>query len=321
MNFVKLPSTKIEGRNVQLSSQLLKSVLAKNGDKTIPPLTAAQAGTGRFSQEEGWRVINSTPDADGGVAPMREDFNGVANLLSQFIVWYQQGGIMQWNSQLTYEVGNEIMYNGVKYRCKQTCTNEPPPNKTYWHNLDNNIPAGMYAFFKIAGIQNKHPIFLGETTPDTSWVLADGTNGTEDLRNKFIYGGDSATTTTGGAESVTLAVANMPTHSHTVSTSWSGAHQHERGSMDITGGWSQGDDGVALSSYGAFYAGGSSGGGAQNDSVGRRMEFRASRTWSGATTENGSHTHTVTINNTGSGQAFSILPPYIKKAWFMKVAE
>jgi hypothetical protein len=49
--------------------------------------------------------------------------------------------------------------------------------------------------------------------------------------------------------------------------------------------------------------------------------FDASRSWTGETSSNGSHSHTVTIVNTGSGQAFSILPPYIKKAWFMKVAE
>jgi len=297
---------------------LLKTALAVNGDKTIPPQTAAAAGLGRFSQEEGWKEINSTPDADGGIAPFREDFNGVANLLSQFILWYQQGGIMNWNAQLTYEVGNEILSNGVKYRCIQQCTNVIPPNKAYWKNLDANIPNGMYAFFKIAGIQDKHPIFVGESAPDTSWVLADGTNGTEDLRNKFIYGGDSATVTTGGADSVTLAVGNLPAHSHGVSVSTNGAHTHQRGTMEITGGIQTPDD---IAPSGAFYrigyAGTEQGGTGSQQNVG----FQASRTWTGATTQNGSHSHTVTINNTGSGQAFSIMPPYVKKAWFMKVAE
>jgi hypothetical protein len=52
-----------------------------------------------------------------------------------------------------------------------------------------------------------------------------------------------------------------------------------------------------------------------------KINFDASRNWTGSTSSNGGHSHTVTINNTGSGQSFSVIPPYIKKAWFMKVAE
>ncbi len=298
---------------------LLKTALAVNGDKTIPPQTAAAAGLGRFSQEEGWKEINSTPDIDGGIPPFREDFNGALYLLSQFALWYQQGGVMNWNAQLTYEVGNEVLQNGVKYRCKQQCTNVIPPNQTYWKNVDNNIPVGMYAFFgNLAGIQDKHPIFTGETDPDLSWVLADGTNGTEDLRNKFIYGGDSATVTTGGAESVTLAVANLPAHSHGVTVSTNGGHTHTRGSMNIVGTFTNTDDSYAT---GAFYVTSSYRGTDSGSEPQHVYGFDASRSWSGETSNNGSHSHTATINNTGSGQAFSILPPYIKKAWFMKVAE
>lgn len=309
---------------------LLKSVLAKNGDVTIPPLTAVQAGQGRFSQEEGWKEINSTPDADGGIAPFREDFNGVFNLLSQFALWFQQGGIMRWNSQLTYEVGNEVLHNNVKYRCKQQCTNIAPPNRTYWKNVDSNTPVGMYAFFgNLAGIQDKHPIFQGDTAPDTSWVLADGTNGTEDLRNKFVYGGDSATSSTGGATSVTLVVANLPSHSHGHTLGTAGAHQHERGTMNITGTCytNNGDTGIddVFTGSGAFTARNGShncaGGGRIWSTGWEGFSFNAADGWTGKTTQNGEHSHSLTINNTGGNQAFSILPPYIKKAWFMKVAE
>lgn len=50
------------------------------------------------------------------------------------------------------------------------------------------------------------------------WQLADGTNGTADLRDKFIVGAGStyAVNATGGAATVTLATANLPAHNHNI---------------------------------------------------------------------------------------------------------
>jgi len=48
------------------------------------------------------------------------------------------------------------------------------------------------------------------------WVLCDGSNGTPDLRGKFILGESSVhpMSQTGGEESHVLTVAEMPTHHH-----------------------------------------------------------------------------------------------------------
>lgn len=50
------------------------------------------------------------------------------------------------------------------------------------------------------------------------WQLCDGTNGTPDLRDKFVLGAGTshAVGETGGSEEVTLTVEQMPTHSHTL---------------------------------------------------------------------------------------------------------
>ena len=52
----------------------------------------------------------------------------------------------------------------------------------------------------------------------TGWHLCDGTNGTPDLRDKFVVGAGSgyAVGATGGAATVTLTIDQMPAHSHTV---------------------------------------------------------------------------------------------------------
>ena len=112
---------------------------AQNGNKKIPPATASAAGTGRFSQAKGFDQINSKPLNQGGIPPYREDFNGAFYLLSSFLRWYQQGGIMKYDATLDYELDNEIYYNGNKYRCIQangaSTTVKAPTDSAYWQNI------------------------------------------------------------------------------------------------------------------------------------------------------------------------------------------
>ena len=64
-------------------------------------------------------------------------------------------------------------------------------------------------------------IMWSGTSLPSGWVLCDGQNGTPDLRGRFIVGagagGSYAVGNTGGDESVTLTVAQMPSHSHSYS--------------------------------------------------------------------------------------------------------
>ena len=63
------------------------------------------------------------------------------------------------------------------------------------------------------------------------WDLCDGQNGTPDLRDRFIVGAGNthAVGATGGANSVTLTVAQMPAHTHTVTTNAGQYQQNEGG--------------------------------------------------------------------------------------------
>ena len=122
-------------------SNKITSRFAKNGNKKVPPATAALAGAGRASQLEGFKKINATPLGQGGIPPYREDFNGIFYLFSQFLLWYQQGGIMNYDATLDYEVNNEIYYNGIKYRCIQnngaSSTVKAPTDTAYWEVINN----------------------------------------------------------------------------------------------------------------------------------------------------------------------------------------
>jgi microcystin-dependent protein len=141
-----------------------------------------------------------------------------------------------------------------------------------WSGTTNNIPVG--------------------------WAICDGqiVNGftTPDLRGRFVIcsgeGYDSGTT--GGSETQTLTVSNMPAHTHTGTTASAGAHTHQV----------QMADGPTVS-------------GAQN--IGRvdANNINAYR----PTTSAGAHTHTFTTASTGSGTAFSIVPQYYSLIYIVKV--
>lgn len=94
-------------------------------------------------------------------------------------------------------------------------------------------------------------------------------------------------------------------HSHTASTNETGGHTHTRGTMNITGGGlfyesvGYGDFGTRLS--GAFYAEGTNKWGNKDsiDQDNATVEFDASRSWTGETSSNGAHSHTITIQSGG----------------------
>ena len=149
----------------------------------------------------------------------------------------------------------------------------------------------------------------------------------------------SATETEAGAHAHEASTGSAGAHSHSGQTNAAGDHAHTRGSMNITGAfWNLGT--APQGTNGAIYTGGAPTNPAWIDShvrtvSGTSINFDASRSWTGWTSTNGNHshwlsissagahthsvaiaaagahTHAITIGKTGSGAAFSILPPYI----------
>lgn len=312
---------------------LLTSALAAEGDKTIPPATSQEAGTGRFSQNKGWTEVNSMPLAEGGIPPKRQDFNGAFYLLSQLLLWYQQGGVMNYSVDLDYEVGNEVMLNGTKYRCLRdngpgTSLVTPGSSKAVWKNLDApSVIAGQitpFANCRLGGSDGRRLIPWGETAADERYVLcdggSDGLGGTvPDLIGKFILpstvgesgqvGGKLTAGTddkkiAGTVGETILTVDQIPSHSHTGKAAAVSGHTHSRGTMNITGSFPV-DDHKQRYVTGSFYAGewdcwDSDNRDSENTSV--RCQFDAARTWTGRTSTDGAHSHDVTLDSVGGNQ-------------------
>jgi microcystin-dependent protein len=126
------------------------------------------------------------------------------------------------------------------------------------------------------------------------WYLCDGTNGTPDLRDRFVVGAGStySVAATGGSANHTITTAEMPSHSHTATvTVTDPSHTHMiRTDASGTGGGS-----------GRFVNGNS--GGTTVDPTNSAV--------TGITVA-------VTNATTGSGTSFSILNPYYALAYVMK---
>lgn len=347
----------------------LSSPIAGSGDKTIPPATSQAAGAGRLSQAEGFDAWTSRPIGEGGIPPKREDFNGALYLLSTFIYWMQQGGLMNYSATLDYEPGNEIFENGVKYRCliangpgTDKGVVAPAADKAVWSNRDlPSVLAGQVTPFyncKVGGSDGRRLIPWGSSDAYEAYVLCDGGSdgrggNVPNLMDKFLLpstvaqagqtGGSlnlsiPGVTVNGTVGETVLTVDQIPSHTHTGSTSTAGYHTHTRGSMNITGFFGA-DDRAAWLTDGAFY---SKNDASQNTSAeggdGRpwwRILFDASRTWSGSTSESGSHSHSVTMGSTGGGRGHTHTitssseaqqialdrPPFYRLAYFVKLPE
>lgn len=150
----------------------------------------------------------------------------------------------------------------------------------------------------------------------------------EKIEDKFLLasGTTYANGTEGGEALVSITTAQMPPHAHSASTDNAGEHAHSKGTMGIYGRTGYGGPSSEVSANGvggAFYNGGSANlwtfgrSGQWRDGI---VDFQANRNWSGATSSNGTHAHTVTVNNSGNGEAHNNMPPYLAVNVWKRIA-
>lgn len=196
------------------------------------------------------------------------------------------------------------------------------------------VPSGVIAMWS------------GQTTAIPSgWVLCDGNNSTPNLVDKFIMGASASNElSTGGANSLSLASGNIPSHTHSFSaTSGAGGAHNHSGSTSNTGSHTHsgntnntGAHTHSMSNLGGLAHPGQNGN--QNNTTGWKRTGGENTGSAGAHSHNlsinsaGAHSHNLTINNssththsvsgttgsTGSGSAFDNRPAFMALAFIMK---
>lgn len=152
------------------------------------------------------------------------------------------------------------------------------------------------------------------------WGLCDGTNGTPDLRDKFIVGAGSSYSVgaTGGLSEVSLSSPQIPSHDHPAPASIadSVSHSHPRATGDggshkhpANGAWSGGPSPI-----------GGPGGGRLGNLVPRTL-YNGTHSHAFYMGDAGDHNHpiSITVNNTGAGDSHENKPPFFSIAFIMRL--
>lgn len=133
----------------------------------------------------------------------------------------------------------------------------------------------------------------------SGWYLCNGSNGTPDLRNRFVIGAGStySVAATGGSKD---AITVSHTHSFSATTAANGTHEHETRNGSFAGMTILTGESILL--------------------LDKDASAYGDPTSSGVMTTAGSHDHTVsgTTGSTGSSGTDANLPPYYALCYIMK---
>jgi len=335
-----------------------------NADCNDIPDTA-DADSGLASWSALFPQLTALPLSAGGRAPKREDFNGLLRAFGQWAFYFMQGGVPSWESGIAYTAGSFARHGGTTWTALKDSTGVEPAEGEYWHALSNFYTSGSLVSDLLNRVYPVGSIYMSAVNISPASFLGGTWQAIEQGRMLMAAGSTWQAGTTGGAVYHTLTVQEMPAHdhsatetaagahthgastgsagahSHSGSTNSAGNHAHTRGSMNITGyidmvrrGTTARDGAGGAMYYGSSFDTQIKGAG-ESDDWGSRIEFDASRAWGGETSQNGAHshwlsiasagahthsvaiaaagahTHAITIGKTGSGAAFSILPPYV----------
>jgi len=174
---------------------------------------------------------------------------------------------------ITFFSQNQTTYLGITVGTDSEMTpRQKITSVGYAFEAGNGVPQG--AIMMWSGAINQIP---------AGWALCNGTNGTPDLRDRFIAGAGNtyAVGATGGEATHVLTIAEMPSHTHIQSP-----HHHQVG-------W---------------------------DSQSKTNGNSDIKPLSGSTNGYNDSTDTTATNqNTGGGAAHNNLPPYYALAFIMKL--
>lgn len=229
--------------------------------------------------------------------------------------------IIPLNSGRIYVTGSEIFCGMI----------DGSSAKLYPIPVGESIPSGIITMW--SGAANAIP---------TGWLLCDGSNGTPDLRNRFIVGAGNSYSVgnTGGSDSVTLTTAQIPshthehnlsavsggahTHSHSLSVSLSGlncssagSHTHAVNLLKSVGVQTRNLIATHYPDYNQPYE-------TRTDMVqaagAHTHTISGTGTLSGSISSGGAHVHSLSgsISNAGSGQSHENRPPYYALCFIMK---
>ncbi|WP_168428229.1 phage baseplate protein [Erwinia amylovora] len=315
-------------------TKVFKTPFAAQGDRTAVPVETQADGSVSYSQGYGYDYERDQTTDPAAKDIEREKMNALFHDVTEAVGEIQTFGTANWSEDgKPYPIRSLVYYGKRVWQSKIENNNEEPGKGSGWIELKADInpvdmlyPVGIVTWFA----QNKDPNTL---FPGTTWKYI-GENRT--IRLASANGSDIMTT--GGSDSVTLAVGNLPAHGHTFSANTS---SFDYGSRETTGfdyGW-KGTDAQGAHSHNAGVAGGNPRYGKTDvpKDYGMKGSENANQTAMPLTDNQGVHQHSVYIGghshsvvigahshsvsgataNTGSNTALSVTNAFIKlMGWY-----
>ena len=145
----------------------------------------------------GWAAEVTTSGTQANAFAL-EDMNAFCLVTSYGICYLHEMGIPEWDSATVYYQNSFCQVNGLIYQSLQdsNVNNAPASSPSYWAGA-GLVPSGGIIMWSGSIV-----------SIPSGWYLCDGTNGTPNLRDKFIVGAGSAyaVAATGGAATHTHSV-------------------------------------------------------------------------------------------------------------------
>lgn len=304
-----------------------------NSEKANIPVSA---GADQIDLSKLYPSAYELPLDAGGNAVGRTEMNALFSTLAENIYFQQQGGVYSYDSTIDYTVGTRVLYNGEIYKCIQangiSSTVAYPTHTSYWtrfalitdiNPLYNLVPTGVILPY---GGVSAPPNFLlcdGSAVSRTTYANLFKVIGTR-------YGAGNGSTTfnipnlNNGSFVRGVASGSVGTKYNAslppLTTSSAGAHTHTRGTMEIVGQvnteakiWGDASGAFRSKTFGSNEGYEGKGGSPTG------FDFVASRAWSGATSSNGAHTHTVTNSAGVAMNGTTVLPQSVGTSFIIKI--
>ncbi|MBE5253426.1 phage baseplate protein [Mixta mediterraneensis] len=308
-------------------TKVFKTPFAAQGDRTAVPVETQADGSVSYTQGYGYDYERDQTTDPAAKDIEREKMNALFHDVTEAVGEIQTFGTANWSEDgKPYPIRSLVYYGKKLWQSKIENNNEEPGKGSGWvefkadiNPVDMLYPIGIVTWFA----QNKDPNVL---FPGTTWKYI-GENRT--IRLASANGSDVMAT--GGSDSVTLAIGNIPAHGHTFSANTSA---FDYGSKQTTGfdyGWKQTDvqgehthiitgqnyEGrdTQLSFMSRLNADNPSKATSPAGAHAHNLYIGAHDHWVGI----GAHSHSVsgTTASVGSGSAFSVTNSFIKlMGWY-----
>lgn len=304
-----------------ISTRIIHSFDTVDNWNTVNPLI--KKGEIIFKEKSNGKVVLAVGNTDGGVnaadAPVVYDEDIVLEYIDEIDTTISTATtnlndiVSQANTDLNEIVDSAEDYvDEAKTSCandKQSCQTIKSEVETIAGNMGNPVTnitfengnlviekaTGEPVKIKISSPLDAYPVgsfYFSQNSTSPATLFGGTWEQLEQGRVLLSQGTNYPAGSTGGEATHTLTVAEMPSHNHVGSTNSTGDHNHGTG-------WGENGESGSNGRYGSRTNCSGSNQGLDNDN------------WEFATTTNGAHSHTLTINNNGSSKPHNNMQPYV----------